>query len=126
MSAFDKIRSFAEARIDPFEAEVIAVKGITYSDCRELKTMFDQLTAERDRLLFEIGLAQEEAATFIGHCHDKTGQIKDLTVKRDRLREVLKNMLKSADCMWEDRDMGHDWPEACQQARAALQEDSDE
>jgi hypothetical protein len=91
-----------------------------------LANAYNELKAERDRLLFEIGLAQEEAATFIGHCHDKTGQIKDLTVKRDRLREVLKNMLKSADCMWEDRDMGHDWPEACQQARAELQEDSDE
>ena len=52
MSVFDKIRSFAEARIDPFEAEVIAVKGITYSDCRELKSKFDRLR-EALQLLYD-------------------------------------------------------------------------
>lgn len=41
--------------------------------------------------------------------------------ERDRLREALANMLRSQDCAWEERSMGHDWPTACAQARAALE-----
>lgn len=44
-----------------------------------------------------------------------------LKAERDRLREALANMLRSQDCAWEERSMGHDWPTACAQARAALE-----
>ena len=34
---------------------------------------------------------------------------------------ALRGLLLSADCAWEERNEGHDWAEACQKARAALQ-----
>jgi hypothetical protein len=37
-----------------------------------------------------------------------------------RLREALRGLLLSADCAWEERHGGHDWPEAVAAARAAL------
>jgi hypothetical protein len=38
----------------------------------------------------------------------------------ERLRAVLRGLLLSADCAWEERHGGHDWPEAVAAARAAL------
>jgi hypothetical protein len=37
-----------------------------------------------------------------------------------RLTEALRGLLLSADCSWEEQGGGHDWPEACEEARAAL------
>ena len=42
--------------------------------------------------------------------------------KIDRLREAIAHMLYSADAMWEEKNMGHDWPEACDYARDTLKE----
>ena len=42
---------------------------------------------------------------------------------RARVAELISAMnglLLSADASWEDSRDGHDWPEACQEARAAL------
>lgn len=38
----------------------------------------------------------------------------------ERLSDALRGMLLSADCSWENNNQGHDWPEACEKARAAL------
>lgn len=40
--------------------------------------------------------------------------------KVSKLEQALRDMLASADCEWENRKQGHDWAEACQQARVAL------
>ena len=42
--------------------------------------------------------------------------------KVDRLRAAISHMLYSADAMWEEKNMGHDWPEACDYARDTLKE----
>jgi hypothetical protein len=39
-----------------------------------------------------------------------------------RLRQALVDLLGSADCSWEEQGGGHDWPEACEEARAAWAE----
>lgn len=41
------------------------------------------------------------------------------TYVRD-LENAIRNLLMSADCSWEERDEGHEWPEACQNARNVL------
>ena len=43
-------------------------------------------------------------------------------VKIELLRAAIANMLYSADAMWEEKNMGHDWPEACDYARDTLKE----
>jgi hypothetical protein len=42
--------------------------------------------------------------------------------QRDSLRHALADLLNSADASWEERGLGHDWPEACEQARQILKE----
>ena len=36
------------------------------------------------------------------------------------LKLVIRNLLLSADCTWEAENRGHDWAEACAEARHAL------
>jgi hypothetical protein len=43
-----------------------------------------------------------------------------LLAERDVLRQALIDLLASADASWEERRLGHDWAEACEAARAAL------
>lgn len=40
--------------------------------------------------------------------------------KLEGLKSVIIGLLMSADCTWEERNEGHDWPEAVQFARQAL------
>ena len=41
--------------------------------------------------------------------------------QRERdLREALRGMLISQDASWEQDNLGHDWKQACEVARAAL------
>lgn len=54
-------------------------------------------------------------------------KVEQLTRERDkalaevkRLQAVVGRLLLSADCAWEERNKGHDWPEAVADARAAL------
>lgn len=47
-------------------------------------------------------------------------EILALTEKVKQLEGALRNMLKSQDCEWENKNMGHDWREACNDARTAL------
>ena len=42
-----------------------------------------------------------------------------------KLEAALHGLLLSADCTWEERGEGHDWPEACQVARKALEVPAD-
>lgn len=77
----------------------------------ELEEYADYLEAQLDRLKIELGNALRELA--------------DTKDERDRLREVVKNLLLSADCEWENRNIGHDWADACAAARSELQEDKD-
>jgi hypothetical protein len=37
-----------------------------------------------------------------------------------RLRLVIQKLLMSADCTWEERREGHDWAEACAEARLEI------
>lgn len=39
----------------------------------------------------------------------------------ERIYETLKNVIQSADAEWESKNLGHDWQEACQSMRAALE-----
>lgn len=38
----------------------------------------------------------------------------------EELVETLRGLLLSGDAIWEDDDLGHDWPSACATARAVL------
>lgn len=40
--------------------------------------------------------------------------------ERDALAEIVRKLLLSADASWEERSLGHDWKDACEEARAAL------
>lgn len=54
-------------------------------------------------------------------------QLAAITAERDRLREAVSGLLRSADCSWYERNDGHDWRDAVDTARAALQpKDKDE
>lgn len=41
-------------------------------------------------------------------------------VENKRLRQAIRDLLNSADCEWENRNEGHDWPVAVAAARAIL------
>ena len=43
---------------------------------------------------------------------------------RDR-EEIIKMLLRAADCSWEERNEGHDWARAAQRARGHLLSDPD-
>ena len=43
--------------------------------------------------------------------------------QHEKLVAVVRCLLLSADAAWEDDAGGHDWPEACQLARALLKEE---
>lgn len=50
---------------------------------------------------------------------------KCLEANNQRLRQTIINLLASADCAWEERNEGHDWPGACRRARRVLRVDED-
>lgn len=53
--------------------------------------------------------------------HDELGkQMKRLQKQQDELLAACMALLMSADVAWEINNLGHDWPEACEQARAAI------
>ena len=71
------------------------------------------LEAERDRLIMAV--AYYERLAF------------DNARERDRLRDrlgeantVVRHLMLSADANWELERMGHDWADACEEARAFL------
>jgi hypothetical protein len=41
--------------------------------------------------------------------------------REKRLRRMIRDLLLSADCTWEERNEGHDWAEMCQAARKLLE-----
>jgi hypothetical protein len=43
------------------------------------------------------------------------------SARAERLEKALRGLLMSADCTWEIDRKGHDWPDACEAARAALE-----
>ena len=45
---------------------------------------------------------------------------KSLGRERDDLRNALLRLMSSADCRWEERNLGHDWRDAMEHAREAL------
>jgi hypothetical protein len=47
--------------------------------------------------------------------------IVDYMLRVQMLEDVIRTMLLSADCSWEERNEGHDWREACEFARKALE-----
>ena len=55
----------------------------------------------------------EEVAEFLVHAINQ----------HDKLVAVVRCLLLSADAAWEADAGGHDWPEACQLARALLKEE---
>lgn len=40
----------------------------------------------------------------------------------EEAREIIRGLLLSADCEWENQKLGHDWAEACQAAREFMLE----
>jgi len=51
-------------------------------------------------------------------------EILRLAAENKRLWKALNDLLMSADCAWEENAEGLAWPEACENARAALEEKS--
>jgi hypothetical protein len=85
--------------------------------------------------LRELEYTSDQARQYIQNAKDREHFINELRAElraeRERvleaaeaevkgLREALKGLLLSADCEWENRNMGHDWPVACKTAREAL------
>lgn len=62
----------------------------------------------------------------VDHLKDAVLRVAKAWVKRHdevaKLRSVIRELLLSADCTWEENSEGHDWPEACTAAREALKE----
>lgn len=49
-----------------------------------------------------------------------SNKVATLEQRERELREALQGMLLSQDASWEQNNLGHDWKDACQKARAAL------
>jgi len=52
--------------------------------------------------------------------YESTLQAKDAQI--EKLVIACTHLLLSADVVWEQGEQGHDWPEACKEARAAIKE----
>jgi len=53
--------------------------------------------------------------------------IEEVRNRGQRLAEAkiqIRNLLLSADAMWEEQRMGHDWAESCKEARAFIRSES--
>lgn len=65
----------------------------------------------------------EEPGNYRGLDSRVRGLVSALSAARaeaERLREMLRHLLVSADASWEERGEGHGWREACQDARGIL------
>ena len=69
----------------------------------------------RDGVLYPLAVI-DFATTFGGE------DLKRLLRASPKLLEVCEGLLLSADASWEDNDLGHDWKDACEIARAAIAE----
>lgn len=85
-----------------------------YSDeeYRQAKMMEEQERREQE----EIQRAMEEEMVF----EQLLGEYRQLRKDYKESLEALRIMLISQDCEWENRNMGHDWAEACQNARRVI------
>ncbi len=51
---------------------------------------------------------------------EEKAEVERLLEANSELVLALRGLIMSADAMWEDKNLGHDWPEACAAARMAL------
>ena len=77
------------------------------------------LLTERDSLREQLKLSTKQLNLGAEALHN-------MSVKRERAEEALRCVLLSMDCEWENRNMGHDWAECCEQIRSALSRQPDE
>lgn len=103
-----------------------------------LQEEVSRLTVENEELRSRAMKYAREAGYYEAQCRSLTkvraqiskvmGPVHEEAVREiSDLRAALRNLLLSADSMWEERRMGHDWAEAMQAARKALgmEEDHD-
>ena len=86
-----------------------------------------QTVDERARLTRQLRATEEQMEVFRGERDTARTALATVTEERDRMRSeiaryrgALSHLLLSADAAWEDRGEGHDWREACEEARALL------
>ena len=107
--------------------------------CARLVSQHEKLVAERNELKryvdklptycaycgFEVPIDDEAASKISEHittCHQHP--MRHLERRIEKLVDVVRCLLLSADAAWEADAGGHDWPEACQLARALLKEET--
>lgn len=95
-------------------ADVIAAQLVEMQ--RNRPAVVRELAALR-AALSQAEAERTQADTYIGEMAETLAR---LTAERTSLRQVITDLLGSADCAWEDTGGGHDWREAVAAARAAL------
>jgi len=83
-------------------------------------TQLHEQLAEPLIINHQANAAIEQAKQEIALLRRVNAEVEMLRQENERYRQVIKDLLMSADCTWEERNEGHDWPEACDQARKAL------
>jgi len=70
----------------------------------------------RDLPLTDVELAR----SVIEKCRQLRTRAEKAEQQRDHLKITIEHLLLSADCSWEEQRLGHDWPDAVKDARAAI------
>ena len=85
-----------------------------------LREMNRVLRTDKEMLLNEIKLQRGMVRNESVGRYESRQQRNAFEHENAELRLALRSMLKSQDCEWENKNMGHDWADVCKEARRVL------
>lgn len=113
----------AEAERDALQEENAAHQSIRDTQCQMAGEHILAIEVWRKRAeAAELRIAKTAERHLRAEMLEAT--IEALRAREKVLRGVVRGMLLSADASWEESNQGHDWSQACVDARAALAPDS--